>query len=44
MRQSWELGNESLFRMPPNFSIWLLAKKYKNKIKNSPNHSQMQNF
>jgi len=32
MRTAWELESESLFRLPPNFLIWLLAKKFKNKI------------
>jgi len=32
MRTAWELGREPLFRLPPNFLIWLLAKKFKNKI------------
>ncbi len=32
MRTAWELESESLFRSPPNFLIWLLAKKIKNKI------------
>jgi len=34
MRTAWELGSESLFRLPPNFLIWLLAKKLKTKSKN----------
>ena len=35
MRTAWELGSESLFRSPPNFLIWLLAKNLKTKFKNS---------
>ncbi len=33
MPEAWELGRESHRRTPPNFLIWLLSKKIKNKIK-----------